>query len=171
MEKMTFYEINERTKELETALEECVDEETGEILSEKYEEIAKEFADVTEAGKEKTEGVCLLVKNKEIFLEDLQEEKKRITDRIDTVKKDIERTKDFLDRFVLKGDKFETPKVRCSYRKTSSVEVVDESIVPKEYIKEKITTAPDKTAIKSAIKDGKEVRGCNLREEYKLSIK
>ena len=171
MEKMTFYEISERIQQLEQALEECVDEETGEIVDDKYDELAKEFADVTAAEQDKTEGVCLMIKNKELFLDELKAEKKRVNDRIETITNEIERTKQFLDRFVLKGEKFETARVRCSYRKTSSVEVVDESIVPKEYIKEKITTAPDKTAIKSAIKDGKEVRGCNLREEYKLSIK
>ena len=53
-----------------------------------------------------------------------------------------------------------------------SVEIFDESIIPAEYIKEKVTTQIDKTAIKNAIKEGKRVAGATLVENKKsLRIK
>ena len=112
-----------------------------------------------------------MVKNKEALLNELKAEKKRITDRIGTLTNDIDRAKEFIDKFVLKGQMFETARVRCSYRKTKSVEVADESIVPDKYMVEKVSVAPDKMAIKKALTNGEEVKGCNLIENSSLSIK
>lgn len=168
---MTFFEISEQMAEIEKALDECIDPETGEVLDDKYQELQEKYRELNVAEADKAEGVCLMVKNKEALLSELKAEKKRITDRIGTLTNDIDRTKDFIDRFVLKGQKFETAKVRCVYRKSKAVEVADESIVPKEYMVEKVTVAPDKKAIKDALTKGEVVQGCNLIENNNLSIK
>lgn len=47
----------------------------------------------------------------------------------------------------------------------ASVEVYDENIISDEYKKEKLTVSIDKTAIKNAIKNGKEVQGARLIED------
>lgn len=168
---MTFYEISEKLYEIEKELAECVDEETGEILDDKYAELMQNYTAMEMEEQDKTEGVCLLFKEKQMFIDELKAEKKRIADRISVVEKDAERLKKFIDEFVLKGKKFETSKVRCQYRKTKSVEVADESIVPEEYMVEKVSVAPDKMKIKKALSDGEIVRGCNLIEGTSLSIK
>ena len=171
MEKMTFYDISEQMNKIENALDECVDPETGEVLDSKYDELCKQYDALGLAEKEKTEGVALMIKNRAAFLEALKNEKKRISDRIQVVQNEIDRTKDFLDSYVLKGDKFETPRVRCSYRKSKAVEIVEENEIPEKYLKVKTTTAPDKTAIKEALTSGELVPGCNLRENNNLTVK
>lgn len=171
MEKMTFFEINEKMYEIEKALGACIDEETGEIIDDKYAELQGEYDALDLAEKDKTEGLCLMIKDKQAFRDALKAEKKRITDRIATVENEIDRPLKFTDDYVLKGEKFETPKVRCQYRRSKAVEVADESIVPDEYMVEKVTKAPDKMAIKKVLADGGEVRGCNLVENTKLSVK
>lgn len=168
--EMTFYEISEKMQELEERLNDCVDEETGEIKTEDYEKLLAEYNALDEAEQDKIEGVALSYKNVMALVNELQAEKKRITDRITTLTKKADGIKSFLD-FILAGRKFETARARCAYRRAKSVDVVDESIVPDEYMVEKTTRTPDKTAIKKALSDGEVVRGCNLVERNSLSIK
>ena len=168
---MTFYEINEKMRRIEKELDECIDEDTGEIIDDKYTDLINDYTAIEMEEHDKIESVCLLFKEKQMFIDELKAEKKRIADRISIVENDTERLKKFIDEFVLKGQKFETAKVRCQYRNTKSVEVADESIVPEEYMNEKISVAPDKMKIKKALTEGKTVRGCNLIENSSLSIK
>ena len=70
----------------------------------------------------------------------------------------------------LAGQKFSTPKVAISFRKTSSVNVTDMSLLSKEYLKFADPT-PDKTAIKNAIKAGASVAGAEIVEGQSISIK
>lgn len=53
----------------------------------------------------------------------------------------------------------------------SSVSIEDEAKLPKEYVSEKVTTSPDKKAIKSAIESGIEVPGAYLSHSKSLLIK
>ena len=46
-----------------------------------------------------------------------------------------------------------------------SVEIYDETLIADEYKKEKVTVSIDKTAIKNAIKNGKDVQGARLVED------
>jgi len=50
-------------------------------------------------------------------------------------------------------DKLETNLYKISYRKSESVEIINEEMIPQEFMKEKTTVAPDKTAIKEALKN------------------
>lgn len=157
MEKMTFYEISDE-------LAKCFDEETGEILDE------GKWLELQGALEDKIEGVGLMIKNREMLKNELKLEKQRIADRIATLDHQIENTKTFLGD-VLKGSKFETAKVRMSWRKSKSVEIVQENEIPEQFLKVKTTTAPDKTAIKEALQSGEQVPGCNLKETNNLSVK
>lgn len=157
MEKMTFYEIDE-------ALSKCFDEETGEILNE------EDFEKLNEARDDKIEGIGLMIKNREALKDEIDNEIKRLRDRKLTLENQVENTKAFLAR-LLDGQKFETARVRMSWRKSKAVEIADESILPDEYIVTKTTTAPDKKKIKEALAEGKTIGGCNLRETNNLSVK
>ena len=154
---MKMYEIDE-------ALQECFNEETGEILDE------EKFNALEEERDKKIEGIGLMIKERAVLIEGIDAEMKRLRERKETLKNQNESTKDFLDH-VLGGKKFETERVRCMYRKSKAVDVIDEGQVPEKYIKETVKTAPDKTAIKEAIQAGETVPGCELRESNNLSVK
>ena len=47
----------------------------------------------------------------------------------------------------------------------ASVEILDESLVPNDYKKEKVTITVDKTAIKNDLKLGKNIQGVRLVED------
>lgn len=51
-----------------------------------------------------------------------------------------------------------------------SVNVIDETLIPALFVKEKITKSVDKVAIKNAIKDGKDVPGAEIVQSYSLVI-
>ncbi len=109
------------------------------------------------------------------------------TSRIDAIDTQIERLENLKSSYkskseVLKSniknamlhfglDKIEHDLVKLSFRKSESVEVENQDLIPKEFIKEKISYSPDKTAIKEAIKGGQDVQGCKLVTNYNLQVK
>lgn len=154
---MKLYEIDE-------ALAECFDPETGEIVDiDSYENLQGER-------DKKIEGIACIIKNRQALIDALKAEKKRMDDRIATLEAQNENTKAFLDS-VLQGHRFETEKAVCSYRKSTRVDITDISKIPDEYMNIKTEIAPMKTAIKQALKEDKEVPGCALIETNNLSIK
>ena len=154
---MKLYEIDE-------ALEKCFDPETGEIID------ADMFEKLSTAREDKIEGVGCIIKNREALIETMKAEKARLTERIAQLTERNEKTKDFLD-YVLAGHKFETARVKCSYRKSKAVEIVDQNKIPEEYITVTTKESPDKVAIGAALKDGKDVPGCCMVEHNNLTVK
>lgn len=75
---------------------------------------------------------------------------------------------------VLKDNKLKNISIEeydLSYSKSESVEIFDENLIPKEYLKETTTISPDKVKIKSAIKQDVIVPGAILKENNNLQIK
>ena len=59
---------------------------------------------------------------------------------------------------------------KFSLRKSVSVEIENENIIPAEYLKVITETKPDKIEIKNALKSGKEVAGCVLKTNNNLQM-
>ena len=72
---------------------------------------------------------------------------------------------------VLDHPKVESPSVRLFLRRTTATEVDDITKLPGEFVTTKIEDVPDKTAIKKAIQEGREVPGAHLVENVSLQIK
>lgn len=68
-------------------------------------------------------------------------------------------------------DKVESPTMNLSFRKSESVEVINEAQLSPEFTTTKVTTAPNKTAIKEAIKRGEVVEGAVLVTNQNLQIR
>lgn len=82
----------------------------------------------------------------------------------------VEKCMDFLMKSLGK-EKLNTNIYALSYRKSESIEIQNENMIPQEFIKEKITTAPDKVAIKEAIKKWQEVPWATIITKQNLQIK
>lgn len=67
--------------------------------------------------------------------------------------------------------KLETARVRVSFRKSVSVDIVDETALPLEFLKVIEDVKIDKPAIKKAINSGIEVSGAVLKNNRSLQIK
>lgn len=119
---------------------------------------------------EKIEGVALHIKEVNAYLVSIKNEEDRLRKIKLAASKEIDGLKLFLSN-ALSGEKFTTEKCNISFRKSVATIIEDENIIPKEYIKEKVTTSPDKTAIKNAINAGKEIPGAYLQENKNITIK
>ena len=101
------------------------------------------------------------------------EESLRIRQLADSYEKKMNNIEKSMDFFLNAYNKkeFNTELYKLSYRKSEAVEITNENALPQEFMKEKITTAPDKTAIKEAIKSWKEVPWASIITKQNLQIK
>ena len=153
---MKLFEINEEIMK-------CVDVETGEIIDEVKLQQLQMARDI------KIENIACWIKNTLSDAEALKAQKQVFADRQKAAENKAESLKRYLSK-VLEGQKFTTDKVAVSFRKTSSVNVTDITQLKEEYLKYADPT-PDKTAIKNAIKAGKDVAGAEIVEGQSISIK
>lgn len=153
---MKLFEINEEIMK-------CVDVETGEIIDEVKLQQLQMARDI------KIENIACWIKNILSDAEALKAQKQFFADRQKAAENKAESLKRYLSK-VLEGQKFTTDKVAVSFRKTSSVNVTDITQLKEEYLKYADPT-PDKTAIKNAIKAGKDVAGAEIVEGQSISIK
>lgn len=152
---MNLYEIN-------NAMQECINLETGEIDLELFEKLQLEK-------DEKIENVALWIKNLSSDVESMENEKKAFEERIKACKNKVSSLKTYLE-MVLNGEKFQTSRCSITFRKSKSIEVTDISKLEKNYLKYAEPTA-DKTAIKKAIEGGATVAGASLVENLNVQIK
>ena len=65
----------------------------------------------------------------------------------------------------------ETDLVKFSFRKSSAVEIEDETKLPKKYFKEKVSVSVDKVSLGKDLKAGEKVPGAFMKEKANLQIK
>lgn len=149
--------------EIDSAIYQCVDAETGEIIDEE-----KLNALLMERDK-KLEGVALWIKNLESDATAIKVERDTLDKRMKSAENKAKSLREWLKN-ALEFQPFETAKVRVLFRKSEQTEV-DESILDKKWCKEKVTYTPDKTAIKNAIKAGQTIVGAKLVINQNIQIK
>ena len=158
---MKLYEIDE-------AIMNCVDAETGEIID-------TEQLDTLQMERDtKLENVACWIKDLKAEAEALKNEKQALAERQRVAENKAESLKKWL-AYALQGEKFKTPKCAISFRKSEAVEVTDEGLnnLMKEHDELLTYKAPEpnKTAIKQAIKDGLSVAGVQLVQNISTIIK
>ena len=159
---MTIYEID-------NAILECIDMETGEIIDiDKLNELELER-------ESKIEGVACWIKELKAEAEAIKAEKKVLANRQKVAENKAESLKKWLG-YVLDGKKFSTAKCAVSFRTTESVEVTTEGLENlmrdgKDDLLTYKTPEPNNTAIKQAIKDGLSVAGVQLVQNISTIIK
>lgn len=157
---MTLFEIDKALMDFEFE----VDEETGEILN------ASDLDELQMARQDKIENIGLYIKNLEAEKEAVKHEKDSFADREKRLGKKIESLKGYLG-YALQGQKFSTPRVAVSFRRSESVLVKNESLIPDEYCEFTMVRKPNKTNLKKALKDGEEIMGVELVEKQNVSVK
>ena len=159
---MTIYEIDK-------AIMECVDLETGEIID-------TEQLDKLQMERDaKLENVACWIKELKAEAEAIKAEKQKLSERQKVAENKAESLKKWL-AFVLEGQKFKTAKCAVSFRQTESVEVTEEGLenlmrCGNDDLLTYKAPEPNKTAIKQAIKDGLNVAGVQLVQNTSTIIK
>ena len=166
----SLYEINQQ---IEEAFAKAIDPETGEISEE-----AIELINALQLEKDtKIENVALWHKNTVADIKAIGDEIKALQDR----KKRLEAKQAWMDKYLesaLNGQKFETPKVAITYRKSTTVEIPDPEkfvqfylMIDPDIVTTKVEHTPNKAAIKDKIKNGEFVQGAALVEHQNMQIK
>ena len=121
---------------------------------------------------EKVDGIASYIKSQRKLAEDIREEAKALIERAKAKEARIDRLQEYtLNCMRLVGKtRFESARNVVTLRKSMTVQV-DETIIPKEYLRETVKVEPDKKAIKEALKDGKEIVGAFLVEKENVQIK
>lgn len=157
---MTLYEI-------EKSILECINWETGEIIDH------EKLTQLQMRREEKIENVALWIKDLNAEVNAYKAEKEAFAEREAKTKAKIESLKKWLTA-TLQGENFKTNRVDISFRKSEAVEIDEDgfsgAVQPAEYLTQK-QPVPNKTAIKAAIKSGKDVAGATLITRKNITIK
>lgn len=150
--------------EIDQGILSCLDAETGEIID------GQRLNALLMERDAKIEGVALWIKNLESDILALKAEKEAFAEREAQARKKVEGLKKWIAE-ALEGQKFNTAKCAVSFRRSEKVEVDDVALVPAELLRVKTTVEADRAAIKEAIKEGREIKGCRLVESINTQIK
>lgn len=159
---MTLYEISNQIAGLIN--------EDGEIMD------FEQFEALSLARDQKIENIGCWVKNLESEATAIKAEEKSLKERRTAAENKSERLRGFLAGF-LNGDKYSSPRVNITYRKSEALELaVDESVfvewaAAKRPDLIKTTIEPNKTAIKDAIKGGEQIDGAHIAVRQNMQIK
>ncbi len=158
---MSIYDIDD-------AIIKLVDADTGEITDEEA------FDALQMERSQKVENTGCLYKNLVAEAKAMKEEEAALAQRRKAVENKAERIKNLLV-YALKGEKFESPRLRCSYRKAKSVQFDDGFVEwAQEHADDLLTykePTPNRTAIKAALEDGREVEHAEIVTNESLQVK
>lgn len=122
----------------------------------------------------KSTGIIAVVRNLESTVDAIDTEIKRLTDLKKVKKNNIDRLKEYTKECMeLRGvKKLETSLGNISIRKTpGSVNILDEAIIPLDYITIEEVKKVDKKALLKDLKDGLAIDGVELKTGTSLTIK
>ena len=164
---MNLYKIDEQIRELLNLL--TVDEGTGEIAHDSSYDALQELSLERD---QKLEGIGVYIKELDAEIAALKNEDENLKERINLATKKREGLSNYIRNYLIANEisKFETPKVKLSFRKSDRVEAVMDD-VPKKYFKKIVDYRLDKAGIKELLKSGKNVKGCTLVTYQNLQIK
>lgn len=161
---MKLYELTQNYRNLENLGEQ--EGLTVEMIQEALGQVEKDI-------NTKIENTCKVMKEIEADALGIDEEIKRLT----VLKKQKENTakklKEYIE-FEMNGiglNKVEGKLFKISFRKSKAVKILDETKIPKEFIKIKTTETISKTELSKALKNGEIIEGAELIENRSLQIK
>lgn len=167
---MNLYNLTSECKVLYDAILATADEETGEAdLT-----LVTALAERQEEWDKKAVAVACVFRALGEDSDRIGREIERLTAMKKRLDRERERVKDGLDAAcrALGVESVKGMYANISYRLSPPEVVIDNpGEIPEEYIREKVTRSENKTAIREAIKAGKEVPGAHLEQKKNIQIK
>lgn len=172
--ELKFYQYGEEMEKLGKLLDESIDEETGEVINE--EKLAK-TEELTEKLKKqlvvKSADVVKFYKNRELFIKAAENEKARIDDLLKSAASKQKKFDKYL-LFCMKKmgiDTLETIQGTIKIKKSKRTDILDETLIPADYVEIVQTSKISKDKIKKSIQAGKEVPGAAINEYENINVK
>lgn len=155
---MTIYEI-------EAAILDTVDQETGEIID------IDRLNELEMARDTKISNVACWIKDLKAEAEAIKTEKQALEKRQKAAENKAESLKTWLQS-ILQGEKFKDSRCSISYRKSERVDFSDSFVMDSlpDSMK-KVTIEPKKTEIKDYLKTGATIEGVELVESSNIQIR
>lgn len=162
---MTLYELEQK----QIRINEMLEENGGELTPELEAELQIQDFEINE----KFESYCKAIKSYEAAILGFKSEIERLKSRKETAERAIAHMKEAMLNAM---DLFKLTKIQAgiftiSTRKSQSLDVLDESLVPDKFKSEVTTIKVDKNSIKDALKNGEKIEGIILNDNTNLSIK
>lgn len=145
----------------DVALTQCIDEETGEIDIAKFDALELER-------DQKIEDLAMLYKECLAKSNAIKEEMGNLKERKDAYDKRAKSIKEYLNSY-LAGARFETPKVRISFRKSERLIIAEDAEIDDRW--KKASYSIDRAGIKEELKKGSVIEGCSLEVFNNIGIK
>ena len=158
---MKLYEIKKDLVEMLDLLTEVSDDE---LAKENCEEMLEFFK---EELKSKSGSILKYIRNLESEKEIVREE----IERLEKFKKTKEKKYLVQTMLELREKKIETDLGSYGIRKSTKVQIVDETLIPEDFIKIKTEKTLDKIGIANYIKNYGELAGAKIIENYSLQIR
>lgn len=159
----TLYDITDNLKFIQSLIEEGADEATF------AEALANNQMDLTE----KLEGYAMVMKNIESDIAGYKAEEKRLSDRRKAMENNIKRMKENMQYAMVSTGEKKIQGERFTFtvqKNPPSLNLVDESIVPKEFLVEVAPTI-DKKAIMERLKNDEAVPGAEIKQGESIRIR
>ena len=158
---MSIYDIDD-------AIIKLVDADTGEIADEEA------FDALQMERSKKIENTGLLLKNTVAEAKAIKEEEQALAARRKTAENKVERLKNLL-AYALRGEKFSTPKLKVSYRKSRVVNIDPQFIEWAESNADDLLTYSEpkvnKTAVRDAIDSGRDIKFAAIETKQNMQVK
>ena len=165
---MKLYEIVE-SMELAIAMAREEAEENGGEISDAT---AQALDSIEMEQEEKVGNICRLIKNKKAEADAIKAEADKLAKRAKTASNEVDSLRAYLQNWLPNTYKYSDSTSKLSFRRSESVSVeVDAKFLPEGFFRETVSYAADKTAIKEALKDGTEIKGCSIVESFSAQVK
>ncbi len=165
---MKLYELTQNYRNLESLLDNLGEQEGLTV-----EMIHGALGQVEDDINTKIENTCKVIKEIEADSIGIDEEIKRLAALKKQKENAVKKLKEYVE-FEMNGiglTKVEGKLFKISFRKSKVVKVIDETKIPKEFIKIKTTETISKTDLGKALKNGEIIEGAELVENKSLQIK
>ncbi|ELC8400393.1 siphovirus Gp157 family protein [Clostridium perfringens] len=165
---MKLYELTQNYRNLESLLDNLREQEGLTV-----EMIHGALGQVEDDINTKIENTCKVIKEIEADSIGIDEEIKRLSALKKQKENAVKKLKEYVE-FEMNGiglNKVEGKLFKISFRKSKVVKVLDETKIPKEFIKVKTTESISKTDLSKALKSGEIIEGAELVENKTLQIK
>lgn len=165
---MKLYELTQNYRNLESLLDNLGEQEGLTV-----EMIHGALGQVEDDINTKIENTCKVIKEIEADSIGIDEEIKRLSALKKQKENAVKKLKEYVE-FEMNGiglNKVEGKLFKISFRNSKVVKVLDETKIPKEFIKVKTTESISKTDLGKALKSGEIIEGAELVENKTLQIK
>ncbi|EOU1724967.1 siphovirus Gp157 family protein [Clostridium perfringens] len=165
---MKLYELTQNYRNLESLLDNLGEQEGLTV-----EMIHGALGQVEDDINIKIENTCKVIKEIEADSIGIDEEIKRLSALKKQKENTVKKLKEYVE-FEMNGiglTKVEGKLFKILFRKSKVVKVIDETKIPKEFIKIKTTETISKTDLGKALKNGEIIEGAELVENKSLQIK